>query len=109
MRKWKDLSNTEKKDWLFSWEPNGCWAKGWWFIPPKAVFFKASCDIHDWGYRNWVTEEDRKIIDDGFLKYMLIDCSTIECLPKRAYYVLWAYLFYYAVRIFGRPAFYSNK
>ena len=109
MRKWKDLSKKEQADWLASWEPNGCWAKGGWFVPPKAIFFKASCNIHDWGYKNGKTEEDRKGVDDWFLKYMLIDCSKINCTIKRVHYILWAYIFYYAVRRFWGSAFYVNK
>ncbi len=114
MKKWKDISIEEQEAWLSSWEPNGCWAKttifGYTIRPPLAVFFEASCNIHDWGYHFWQNEQDRKQVDEWLLKWMLIDCQKItdnEC--KRIKYVMMSYLYYGVLRILWRRAFYKNK
>ena len=107
--KWVDLTEKKKQLWLSSWKPNGCWAKGGWLKPPYAMFFEASCNIHDWSYEYGKNESDRKEADEGLLKYMKQDVKKIECTIKRIYYYSWCYLYYFALRIRGKSAFYRNK
>lgn len=108
MLSWKELTPEEQQAWHISWEANWCWAKGSFIRPPYWIFFKASCDIHDWGYKNWKDEKDRKEVDKWFLKYMLQDVRRLPFYKRPKYYV-WAHLYYYAVRIFWKNAFYANK
>lgn len=109
MKSWNELSTKEQNKFLKSWKPNGCWAKGSWLRPPYWIFFAASCCIHDWWYTFWENEDDRKQADIGLLKYMKKDVQKIENPPTRAYYYVWCYLYYFALRMFWEKAFYANK
>lgn len=109
MKRWNELSVSEQSKFLNSWKPNGCWAKGGFVKPPHAMFFKARCDIHDWGYEEWENEEDRKQVDNWLLKRMKLDVQKIKNPPTRAYYYVWCYLYYFALRMFWKKAFYANK
>ena len=83
-----------------------CGAKGSIFKPPHAVFFNASCDLHDLSYYIGGNEADRLKADLGFLRAMLNDCDRIKNnIIKKAYYTTWAYLYYFAVRNFGSKYF----
>jgi hypothetical protein len=85
-----------------------CWGKGS-IIPVPEFIFTASCKIHDENYWIGWNEIDRITADTWFLKYMLVDCMRYEWL-RRAYYVIWAYTYFYAVRIFWGSYFnYYNK
>lgn len=109
MLSWKDLTKEEQDSFLNSPECNGCWGKGGFIKPPLRAFFKASCNIHDWWYYVGGTELDRKERDLGFLKYMKQDCLWIRNLAKRYFFLMWAYLYYFAVRQFGWKYFNYNK
>ena len=88
---------------------NGCGAKGGYINPPEFLFH-ASCDHHDFYYWRGGTEEDRKNADDAFYRYMKIDIASEKSVLKRAYYNIWAYTYYLAVRLFGYKYFhYRNK
>lgn len=109
--------NNEKNQKIFNeieilknkWEINGCGGK-WSFIkPPYSSFFIASCEIHDYNYFKGWNEEDRKYADKWFLKYMLIDINMYKDWYKRVYFILWAYMYYIAVRIFWKKYFNYNK
>jgi len=108
MTEWKDLSEYEQIIWLHSWEANGCWAKGSFLRPPYWIFFAASCNIHDYWYNRGVNEEDRKQADKGLIKYMKKDVKRLPPL-KHPYYYMWCYLYYFALRMFWKKAFYANK
>ena len=84
---------------------NGCGAKASIVKPPYAVFFKASYDLHDLSYHIGCTEEDRITADIGFFKAMLKDCERLTGLQKTKY-VVWAHLYFVAVRAFGWRYFY---
>ena len=88
---------------------NGCGAKGG-FINPPEFLFHASCNQHDFYYWRGGSEKDRKKADDAFYKCMKIDIANEKSRLKRLYYTAWAYLYYRAVRLFGREFFhYADK
>ena len=64
-----------------------CGAKGSIIVPPYAVFFKASCDLHDESYYIGGTEDDRITADIGFFKAMLKDCERLTGLQKTKYII----------------------
>ena len=105
---WKYLSEQEQQVWLESWEPNWCGTKGGRFKPPYHIFFEASCNIHDYSYKYWDNEKDRKKADLWLLKYM---CKDVRRLPKyrRPYYYMWCIIYYVALRIFWEHSFFKNK
>lgn len=109
MRIWSEISIEEQEAFLKSEKPNGCWAKGGGFRPPYWIFFDSSCCIHDWWYEEWENEEDRKQADLWLLKYMKKDVTRIKNPLKRSYYYVWCYLYYFALRMFWKKAFYANK
>lgn len=86
------------------------WCGGKWsnFSPPYAVMFETDCNIHDRLYGEWGTEIDRKIADVYLLEYMKLDVSKLFFI-KRPYFYMWAYLYYFAVRIFGKKYFSYKK
>lgn len=84
---------------------NGCGAKGCWVRPPVAVFYKASCNHHDYGYWQGVTEKDRKNSDKELKRNMKKDCGRLPWW-RYALYRPWCQLYYHAVRLGGKPAFY---
>ena len=86
---------------------NGCGAKGGWFDPPEFLFH-ASCNQHDFYYWRGGSEADRKKADEAFYRYMQIDANRYSGL-KRLKYLAIAYIYYKAVRIFGRRHFYYGK
>lgn len=108
MIEWKYLSPEEQQKWLDSWEPNGCWAKGGWFKPPYHIFFEASCNIHDYWYKYWENEDDRLQADLWLLKYMCEDVRKLKWYKQPKMYI-WCILYYFALRIFWKKAFYKNK
>lgn len=100
MKKFEDLTPEER-----AMICNGCGPKGGWIKPPHAIFFKASCDHHDYGYWKGCTEADREICDRKFYEAMIADCAP---LPWYQYirYRPWVYAYYHAVRLFGKESFY---
>lgn len=85
---------------------NGCGGKGSKIRPPYSVFFKASCNKHDEGYCIGGTELDRWYIDNRFLLSMKYDIKRLNMMwVKERYYMCWAMLYYYAVRLFGKKYF----
>lgn len=87
---------------------NGCGGKGGKVKPPKRIFFKASCNHHDYGYWCGCTEAERKKNDEGLKKAMQDDCSKLPFWKKPFYYP-WCYLYYRAVRVGGKKFFYWGK
>ena len=83
---------------------NGCGKKGAWFKPPD-WFMLAECNHHDYGYYKGCTEADRKRCDDTFYNEMKRDVSRAAWYLKPARYAA-AYIYYKAVRLFGKSAFY---
>ena len=99
MKKYEDLTPEEKRNIC-----NGCGGKGSFIKPPHKAFFEASCNHHDYGYYKGGTEADRKRCDDKFYEAMKRDCST---LPWYQYirYRPWCWIYYLAVRQFGKKYF----
>jgi len=83
---------------------NGCGSKGG-FINPPEFLFHASCDHHDFLYWLGCTEDDRLKADKSFYKYMQLDIVNEDSFIKRLYYKMLAYIYYKAVRIFGKKYF----
>lgn len=83
---------------------DGCGAKGGWFNPPE-FFFEASCNQHDFYYWRGGFESDRLIADKAFYKFMLKDSERAESYLTRKSHRLCAYLYYKAVRWFGKDSF----
>ena len=86
-------------------EKNGCGGKGSWIKPPLKAFFKASCDKHDIGYSYGGDAARRMECDAKFLAFMLSDTLMIVGLFKRTYYQMWAFMYFFAVRIGGKKYF----
>lgn len=82
---------------------NGCGGKGGWIKPPDFLFH-ASCDKHDELYTIGGTEEDRKADDDKFYELMISDTNISGGFDKY-YFRLWAYIYYKAVRLYGKKYF----
>jgi len=101
MKKFEDLTPEDKKKIGL----NGCGPKGGRIKPPHAIFFHASCLHHDWGYWKGCTEEHREICDKKFYDAMVKDCSGLPMLQYLKYKP-WCFLYYVAVRNFGKPYFY---
>ncbi len=78
---------------------NGCGSKGGW-IPVPQFIFTASCDRHDLAYALGGSEARRKECDKGFYAAMKKDAS-LQPYPLRAWYRVWAFTYYRAVRWFG--------
>jgi hypothetical protein len=72
---------------------------------PDLVFSEA-CGFHDRLYAKVKTERERKIADRLFLDALHQKAATYS-IPK--YYILWtiSYMYYWAVRVFGR--YFLNK
>jgi hypothetical protein len=88
---------------------NGCGRKGGYIKPPNWIF-TASCDHHDFHY--WVggNEYDRWKADFKFYMAMLQDAHDKGNWFTRRWYNTMAWLYYQAVRKFGRVAFsYGRK
>ena len=86
-------------------ERNGCGGKGSWFRPPLGVFFEASCNQHDVGYSYGGDKSRRMECDAKFLAMMLSDTMRIISVFKRTYYQIWAFLYFFAVRLGGKKYF----
>lgn len=70
----------------------------------KQIGFKESnANLHDKSYEKGGTERDRIEADVGFLERLLADSQG------SAWKRLCAYLFYFTVRIFGKPSFNYKK
>ena len=82
---------------------NGCGPKGG-FVPVPEFFFHASCLIHDFYYTCGGTEDDRKVADDLFYAAMKKDVRSLFFL-RRPYAYLLAWLYYRAVRRWGKACF----
>ena len=87
---------------------NGCGPKAW-FIPVPEFCFTASCDHHDYKYFLGGTAEDRLKADIEFYKAMKNDANTHSPFWLRRRYLVWAWIFFVAVRLFGSPAFWYDE
>ena len=101
--RYRDLTRVQKSKIC-----NGCGGKGG-IIPVPEFLFHASCNHHDFLY--WVgnTEIDRKKADDAFYRFMQLDIANEDSRFKRMYYRAWAYVYYKAVRLFGKRYFNYGK
>lgn len=90
-------------------EINGCGGKGSKIRPPYGVFFKASCNKHDEGYFMGGDKIRRMECDSRFFSAMLEDTMRIEKWYKRTYYQSWAFIYFFAVRLFGKKFFNYKK
>jgi hypothetical protein len=87
---------------------NGCGGKGSWIKPPLRIFYKASCNHHDYGYWCGCTEAERKIDDEKLFQAMRKDCHKVSWF-KRLLYRPWCNLYYKAVRLKGSEFFYWGE
>jgi len=100
---YSDLSKEQKESIC-----NGCGGKGG-FINPPEFLFHASCNQHDFYYWRGGDEIDRKKADDAFYRFMQIDCTNEDRFIKRHLYEINAWLYYKAVRVFGKKFFNYGK
>ena len=102
MLKYSDLNQVQK-----NFVCNGCGGKGGIIDPPEFIF-NASCNQHDFYYWRGCSEEDRKIADDSFYKFMRETISK-EKWYLRPHYHLWAYAYYREVRLSGKKFFHYGE
>ena len=69
----------------------------------RIAFFYADCNIHDFSYWKWGSDEDRKKADIGFFKKIIEDIDLYD--SDTIKYTFYALVFYYAVRIGGKSYF----
>ena len=103
-RSFKDLSSQELWQLRQLGHLNGCGGQGSIVHPPYRIFFKASCEYHDYGYWIGGTERRRRECDRKFYQAMLEDIEMHYCNGsmysfQRRIYLIWARLYYYGVRI----------
>lgn len=98
--KFEDLTEEQVKEIC-----NGCGGKGSWIRPPHGLFFKTSCDHHDYGYWKGCEDEDRLACDKKLRESMIEDCKRLPWY-KKAIYRPWAELYYAGVRMKGDDFFY---
>jgi len=88
-------------------EINGCGAKGAWINVPDFMF-EASCNKHDIGYGIGGDEAKRFECDGKFLIMMLKDTMSLTGWFRRVYFQSWAFVYFIAVRIFGKKFYNYN-
>lgn len=87
-----------------------CGAKGSCFHPPYSIFFNSSCKKHDEGYEKGGVEKDRLWCDCVFFFNLILDTWRIKNKFKRFYFKVWCFLYFLAVRTFGKKHFkYESK
>lgn len=91
---------------------NGCGAmSGWlaWIKPPHHKFFRSACVLHDELYLLGGSEEDRKKADirlyRDMVKHSLDHYDGRGKVRSQAWFLTLCYLYYIAVRLFGRGQF----
>lgn len=97
-------------------KPRSCGAcSGWlsWLRPPHNEFFERECALHDILYEHGGTEQDRRRADVRLYEDMVrhsIDYYRGRAMPHaQAWFLTLAYLYYLAVRAFGRSRFNYKK
>lgn len=100
---YEDLTPAEKQEIC-----NGCGGKGGIVKPPHKIFFKVSCNHHDYGYFKGCTEEDRLAADKMLYTLMLEDCASLPWY-QWVRYRPWCWLYYRAVRAIGKKFFYYGE
>ena len=88
-------------------ETNGCGGKGAWIKVPNFIF-EASCNQHDIGYGIGGDEARRFECDGKFFIMMIKDTFQVNGWFKRFYFQSWAFVYFVAVRIFGKKYFNYN-
>lgn len=101
--KYEDLTPGQKEEIC-----NGCGGKGGWIKPPHRIFFKASCNHHDYGYWKGGSELDRLEADKMLYKSMVKDCKTLPWY-QWVRYRPWCWAYYKGVRIAGWKFFYFSE
>lgn len=83
---------------------NGCGGKGGIVIPPKAIFFNASCNHHDYGFWKGGSFRDMMNCNATFFSEMIKDCNRLP-FWKRPYYYGWCATYYWGVFLAGSMFF----
>ena len=101
--KYKNITLAQKQEIC-----NGCGGKGGFVKPPHKIFFKVSCNHHDYSY--WVggAETDRKKADQGLYSAMIKDCKELPWF-KWLRYRPWCWIYYLGVRVIGRQFFWYSE
>lgn len=101
--KYEDLTAEQKRLIV-----NGCGGKGGLVKPPHRIFFKASCNHHDYAYWCGGTEADRLKADKMLYNLMVDDCKDLPwCSWMR--YRPWCWAYFKGVRIAGKKFFSFGK
>ena len=98
--KYEDLSEKQKV-----YICNGCGAKGGLIVPPKAIFFNASCDHHDYGHWKGCTESDRQRDNKTLRSAMVTDVKRLPWY-KRPFYYPWAWIYFIGLELVSWKFFY---
>lgn len=92
-------------------ERKGCGAMdGWlrWLKPPHHEFFKTACILHDELYLLGGSERERKQADIRLYQDMVrhsLDYFRGGRVGSQAWFLFLAYIYYIAVRLFGKSQF----
>lgn len=92
---YESLSSAQKKEIC-----NGCGGKGGVVKPPLRIFFKTSCNHHDYGYWCGGSWMDRLKCDFRLLASMMNDCLSLPFL-RALKYLPWCFLYYFGVTFVG--------
>ena len=90
---------------------NGCGAcSGWlrWIRPPHYEFFRTECTLHDELYNHGGSEEDRAKADFRLYQDMVrrsLDYFHGRKAGSQTWFIVLSYLYYLAVRAFGKRQF----
>lgn len=87
---------------------NGCGGKGGIVKPPHRVFFRASCDHHDYAYSCGGGPAARLRADKMLYRLMMKDCDSLPWF-KRMRYRPWCWAYYQGVRLAGNIFFYPGR
>lgn len=86
---------------------NGCGGKGGWVRPP-ALRSRVFCDRHDVAYFAGGTEDDRRVADRRLYERIKQDASERPWWQQPTFRMQ-AWLYYRAVRLFGRRYFHYGE
>lgn len=100
--RWRNLTPRERAE-----IANGCGAKGSW-VPIPDFMHTASCNHHDLNYWIGGTEADRRKADWQFYQALLEDVQRLAWWRRPAAAVR-AWVYYQAVRIWGRGSFHYGE
>ncbi len=84
---------------------NGCGGKGGFIKPPHKLFFKTSCNHHDFLYFRGCNEAHRLEADTLLYLHMMLDCVDLPWYQWIRYRP-WCFLYFLAIRLLGKKFFY---